>query len=47
MNTVKEIKENSRCVASITVQVKGRQNLSGNKIHKIRSLKQKTHSNSC
>lgn len=47
MNTVKEIKENSRCVASITVKVKGRNNLRGNKIHKLRVSKQKIQSNSC
>ena len=47
MNTVKEIKENPRCVASITVKVKGRDTIQlGNKEQKI-STKQNPHSNSC
>jgi len=48
MNTVKEIKENPRCVASITVKVKGRDTIKlGNKEQKIQNTKQKPHSNSC
>jgi hypothetical protein len=46
MNTVKAIKDNPRCVASITVKVKGRNTIRENKPNKISNLK-KTQINSC
>jgi predicted nucleic acid-binding Zn-ribbon protein len=45
MNAVKEIKENPRCVASITVKVKGRYNLNLN--NKKQKIMPKQKSNSC
>jgi hypothetical protein len=46
MNTVKEIKYNPRCLASITVKAKGRNSIKLNKNIKI-PLKQKPKQNSC
>jgi hypothetical protein len=48
MNTVKEIRYNPRCVASITVKVRGRDTVKlGDKAQEIPVSKNKTHPNSC
>lgn len=46
MNTVKEIKDNPRCLASITVKVKGRNNIDIKNKNNI-FQKSKHHTNSC
>lgn len=47
MNTVKEIKNNPHCLASITVRVKGRNNIPANQSPKVHNPKSKTQVNSC
>jgi hypothetical protein len=47
MDTVKAIKENPNCVASITVKVRGRDNIKVNKPKKINGMKQNPQTNSC
>jgi len=48
MNTVKEIRDNPSCVASITVKVKGRNTIKmEDKAQEIPASKNKTHTNSC
>lgn len=47
MDIVKAIKENPHCVASITVKVKGRDNIKENKSQKVYSTRQKPQVNSC
>ena len=47
MDTVKAIKENTNCVASITVKVRGRDNIKVNKPKKINGMKQNPQTNSC
>ena len=47
MDTVKAIKENPNCVESITVKVRGRDNINVNKPKKINGMKQNPQTNSC